>query len=167
MRDILLVIFSVVVAQALGVALAWGTNRISHRWRSREKLVTAVNAAGSFFILIGLLRNLSFFQLFVALLVAFLVLVWCAHVQAKQYRVSFKAAFQGAFFQLMVFYFSLTAVDWAFNQFFLYRMGFGVLVFSGSAWISHFLFSFFKPTIDAATSGLRAKFREVSSHPVK
>lgn len=137
-------IFSVTIAQALGVGLAWGADVLSWKWRQDGKRLFAFNLL----ILAALLPNILAPRALALLLTATLFwLLLVAAVQKCQWKITFNTALFKVLVQLSCFYLVLAGLAWLiiikmrFNDDTLNSVGFV------SALLSYALLSLFRPTI--------------------
>lgn len=173
MRDSLTVLSPVILAQAFGVALAWGVDALSWKWRRYEKTVFALNFFGlvtlpltAFYPLV-IVFLWDFFSLANVATVLGALLFWLlcvAWVQKQQMTLSLRATFCGALMQLLCF-------GWILGGSFLLAIPLLIflpdglfdrmtLVWLVSATLTYALLSLFRPTISAMATALRQSFRK-------
>lgn len=137
----------ILLAQALGVGLAWGVEALSWKWRRGGKNLFAFNLV----LLAGLLPRILVLRALIWLLVVTLFwLIGVAKVQSRGFGVTYRAAFLGALVQLSCFYVALAGWVWlVIIRLRSHNDGLNSLAF-GSAALSFALLSLFRPTIYGA-----------------
>lgn len=145
----------IVLAQALGVGLAWAVDALSWKWRANENAVFATNFMAtilSFPILLVLPALQLGTQISIPLMSApFLVLAWVllvAWVQKQQLKLPLRATFFGALMQLVCFDLSLLSSVVLLLIFrFLSFPGWCVVVYFFTATLTYALSALFRPAI--------------------
>ncbi len=163
MSDYLSILPQIILAQALGVGLAWGADAVSWKWRQDEKIVLAINCLNVVtigFVVLLCLAFLSFLNCAGVFATALIWLFSVALVQKKQLKVMLYTAFFGVLMQLSCFGWALGAAllllsfSWPFIQDSLY------LTWLVSALLTNALLSLFRPTIYSTWNTWRQNSRK-------
>lgn len=164
----------ILFVQALGVALAWGADALSWKWRGKREVVFYLNLV-SLVVLFPLCAPLGRHPWSAETIIKWLAAAACwlvilALVQRKQVEISLRAAFFGAQMQLWCFVWSLYGgfgilISFPISAFRVFPASsllpyWLFLVWLVSATLTYALLSLFRPTISAMANALRQSLKK-------
>lgn len=161
-------ILGIIVAQAIGVSLAWGVDAVSWKWRqngkSDEKRVFDWSVIGLASLLpLSAPLYYEFLSPLIASAASVFLLFWLfvvAWVQKQQLKISLRAAVFGAVFQLVCLSFALGGCFLLMICFWLYVNDSLALIWLTTTVLTYALLSLFRPTIYGTWNAWRQNSRK-------
>lgn len=159
---------AIIIAQALGVGLAWFSDALSWKWRQNEKIVFALNVIGALALIpLAVPLFFEFWPIVNPIMTFLLISFWLpisAWVQKRQLSITYRAAFFGAMMQWVCFCLALWCgfVSLFFVSLIVSQIGPHWLwsIWLVSTTLTYALLSLFRPTIYGAWNAFRQNFKK-------
>jgi hypothetical protein len=156
----------------------WGADTLTWKWRDDEAATFSLNLFCAAVLLpIAVLQALEawgFWQVFSALTLTLVWMLFVACVQRKQFAISLRAAFFGALMQMFCFVlalccFALCCVLVIFLFFLFSSPKWGIDDWLMNIWLvsalaTYFILTLPRPSVDSFFGALKTRFREKSLH---